>query len=594
METPILKNREWRYLLRDLVNSHSWLRPIPNDALRLALAPAASLAWWIARSMHDLADRETLTVLLPGAGMLEFADEGRWFAFLPWLLGQPRLETRVILVGQDLRPIRQEIAGATRPHIARIKPCDSFAGTVGQWRSAAGKDVCVDGCALFGPTFADHHRALLSEDGILPLLRNGLSVAVFSDSELEALEDRAVLERLEVVIESPGAALNPWRLMPEPSDGARGFAHSAWALQATAVPDQIDPDASALGAFLDLRAYGRVDVEAYGGIDALASLGTKWPVPATSGAPADALIALPRNHAIRESTGEVGYFHPDGFSLFSDPRLVVPAEKLAARPADDDVVNRICWALDLQRNWIAPRLEKTFSAAAGRNTLDDALLAAVSKIDPEAIRYKRAEAGERRPTHPHWAILFRFIGWHIDRYEPVPARLHAAFFTPSAQHARELPVFCEAYGYVPGEDDDEAANEAMATIASTYPDGALLVFNLMPYNEVEGDRYQFGGMLFWRGGWHAFALNRRTRSVDDVIAQVEGGFTFADVDRKYADNKCQLAIPFNQMCRGISPDARPKSVKLERKPWVWVLPDTREDMSGSDDLAADSRPADSK
>ncbi|MGF6440548.1 hypothetical protein [Paraburkholderia youngii] len=579
MQAPVLKNREWRYLLRDVVNAHLWLRAVPLGVLQPALAPAASTAWWIAQSQPELLTRESLVIVQAGAGALEFLDDGRWFAFLPWLLGRPDLKTRVILVGEGLAasasPLRRGNASDARRHIAHLERSEAFPGTVAQWRAAQEQSTHVDAYTLVSPGFAEEHRTWFAADSIAAVLKQGIPVGVFGGSRFEALEDQEVVRRLGLPGERAEPALNPWRLVRENTEGSEGFAHSAWTLTCTGVPTPLGLETDEFCAFMDLYEHGRVDAKAYGGVRALESLGKRWPIPASGPRAADALIELPRNYAVSESTGDVGYLHPGGFTPLDAPRIVVPAERLGSRPANEDVIARVYWALDLHRNWIEPQLEKRAPASTSGSPGDAALRAAVSSIDPGAMSHRRVEGGDRGPTHPHWAILFRHIGWTLENYNPTPARFEPAFVTPATKHGKSLPVFCEAYGYVPGDTDDAEASDAMLQLSRSFPDGSIVLFNLMPYIEVAGNKYQFGGMLFWDRQWRPFALNRQMHSADDVIDQIEAGFSFESVDPQYADNRCQLAIQFNQMCRGISPDARPESVQLTRAPWVWVLPDSR-------------------
>jgi hypothetical protein len=600
-EAPVLKHRTWRHLLRAFTDSHRPLQAIPNAHLELLLTPAASIAWWLAKHVpSELLERDMIRILAPGAGPVECTDGGRWLSFLPWLIGRPQLQVRVILVGDELartEDSRQSTRGCSIAQLERqwstpygrvvsTRPASTiFNGTLAEWHKQdnAGE---IDACVLFAPGFTSHYREWLTEADLLPLLRRDLPMGVFSYSKLDGIEDQYMLSLVGLELEPHTLQLNPWHVAHEMTDAMGAFARFFWPLRVIDTVPRLDLENSAIADFEQLQAYARQDFMELGADQAIERLGARWEVERATKKQSDSIIILPREHAVLESTGEVGDFDDSGFIPFAR-RLVVPAERIRSRPADEHLMDRILWALRLHRDVIAPQLrereneEHQSDRVFGDLSMDDLnegmrdflQRATGTDIDPdEFIEQMRASGGIHGPTHHIWYDLLSSLEWPLEEWVDGPDRLEPAFWAPATRRGQIMPVICESYVFFPDDEADILAHQAMSTVAQKYPDGALLLFKSMPYQEVQGHRYNFGGMLWRKGRWSPFALNESVKSADDVIDQIESGFSFTRVDIQYADDASFVTVPFNLMSHGEDPNANASMGSIQQGKWIMIMP----------------------
>jgi hypothetical protein len=194
-------------------------------------------------------------------------------------------------------------------------------------------------------------------------------------------------------------------------------------------------------------------------------------------------------------------------------------------------------------------------------------------IDPEAVmRDLRGAGAQDVPVHLAWSDLFWSMCWDTDDWHEEAPRYSHAFMLPCWRRAVSVPVVCEYYTYFPEDRDDDLANAAMAEVSRRYPEGAALLFKSIPYCVVNNHKYQFGGMLWWRKTWTAFALRNGMKGIDDVIDQVEGGFRIGDDDPRYCDDACSIAVPFNRLCMGLDPNERQRTLAVSAGRWVMAVP----------------------
>lgn len=152
-----------------------------------------------------------------------------------------------------------------------------------------------------------------------------------------------------------------------------------------------------------------------------------------------------------------------------------------------------------------------------------------------------------------WFNLCSTLEWPIENDVDEPQRFQPAFFTASRKKGRDIPVIVEPYSYVPDDTDDPLADEAMSKLPSLFQGEILLVFRGLPFMETDGHFYTFGGLLYLDGGWHSVAINRNTRSIDDLLQQVEAGFTFGRNCPDYADSETAIATGFAAMSFATEP-----------------------------------------
>lgn len=116
---PVLKNKNWRFLLREFLASEL-ARPMlgrvsQQQMLHCLIAPVA-VAYAIAHFSTELSEREELNVLIAGAEFMDAFDRGAWYQVIGWLLGNPSMKVNVALVGNELGTVD----GATLPpHLAK-------------------------------------------------------------------------------------------------------------------------------------------------------------------------------------------------------------------------------------------------------------------------------------------------------------------------------------------------------------------------------------------------------------------------------------------------------------------------------------------
>jgi hypothetical protein len=75
---------------------------IDPQIVAFLLAAPATIASWIFTFHPELAQQDELHVAVMGVSIQDSADDGRWYGFLPWLLGREGMRMSVTLVGPEL------------------------------------------------------------------------------------------------------------------------------------------------------------------------------------------------------------------------------------------------------------------------------------------------------------------------------------------------------------------------------------------------------------------------------------------------------------------------------------------------------------
>ena len=187
----------------------------------------------------------------------------------------------------------------------------------------------------------------------------------------------------------------------------------------------------------------------------------------------------------------------------------------------------------------------------------------------DQLRLSGAEA--RMPAHYLWYNILRTLGWEIFDDVDEPERLAPAFYVAPSRGER-LPVMCEVYSYMPGDRTDRLEKEAVEQVEDLYPDGALLLFNAMPYLEVAGRPYSFAGRLYLGGKWSDVALSEHVHSIDDVIEQAASGFTFGKDCPRWADENARLAVAATLMSYEVEDPAHAKIMAMKSGDWHIIMP----------------------
>lgn len=584
--SPALIHHEWRLLLRDFLRTHLAFQSASGRDLEVGLAAAASAARWLLREHPELLEGEKLTLLIPGAGIVECTDEGRWFGFLPWLLGRPNLQTQVFLVGNPLAVNPLSRRGAFCRGVSSLeghRPPHMFSGTLKQWQEA-NPNVTVDACVLFSPNFSAHYKTWFAPGELGDLLTSA-PFGLFAHSQMEALQDQQVLTLLGFKFSAQEQPANPWWLSfsydeeeDDRPDERDCFAQYSWTLRDVMAPAAVALGNPALPELLDLQRDLKNDLKTRGPEGVMYDLSRALPIGPSSEPPDDWLYILPNNFGVLRAEGLIVTLTDEGLIVPFKPTLHVPSTFLDSRPAESDPMGCMFWALRLYRNEVAPIFETAAYEkdwpATGTELIERLKCTLRRESWADYIREALRHSGmPRSPTHPKWYSLLGSLGWSLYSCKESPSPRQPMFYVGGTRLIfGDLPVICPPYVYLPDERDDYVALDALDELEYDHPDGVLVLYSGIPFIEKDGHTYCFGGMLFWRDAWHPFAITKEMTSLDKIIEQVEAGFTFETPAPLYAADPLSLAIPFNRMCYDRDPDKDCLMVELKSGNWTIVIP----------------------
>ncbi len=377
---PVHQHRTWRHLQRAAVAAYPQLSVVTQANFCSLMVPAASVAVWILQHAPRLAARAELSILVVNAIEFQALDRGRWFQFIPWLLGRPGMQVRVTLQGSALCQSlasavggRSDVAPLTEDALDRhlrtrgwlavndLRPAEIFPGTLMELPAniATGRQPTPDLCVLFSPAFSLHLDTLLADDALLPLVRRQIPLAIFSSSEAEQLVDDYALEAHGLKPRDRECWPNPWALPNETVERSVVYGKMGWAAEFDVVPSSVMPDPMALhdlSAALDYLGLG-LALDGSDEPDAIMclgeSLGTAPRESAHEGDEGSALLRLPQGVAVDTLNGAV-YQLQDMTALLLDMVPHVPAAVLETFPGDDDVLQRVMWAVRVHREHVSP------------------------------------------------------------------------------------------------------------------------------------------------------------------------------------------------------------------------------------------------
>lgn len=166
-----------------------------------------------------------------------------------------------------------------------------------------------------------------------------------------------------------------------------------------------------------------------------------------------------------------------------------------------------------------------------------------------------------------WGGLLDSLGWKLQGWSAPAGPVGLGLRTWSDRLQRVVPLVFAPFAYVPGDDTDALVEETKAAVSAQYPDGVLLGFETLMFKEIDGFRYTFGGLIFFRGQWRPFALSRTVNSFDALLAQRESGFSFQNPLRVHEDEGGHLATGFNLLLQGGDPELPWKVVYLHQGEW---------------------------
>ncbi len=187
--SPILDCVDWPSLIAALASCPAW-RGL--GGLRLALASAvlaapAAIARSVALRAPQLAQRESLSVLVIGAESVDAVDGGRWYQAIAPML-DAACSVRVVLLGASLEPDFSSAALALAPAAPAQQACGRLAEYLDAHPQAA-FDIAV----LFQPGFQKYREWLRGAD-FAHLLAAGSLLIGSSNAQDEYQMERWVLE----------------------------------------------------------------------------------------------------------------------------------------------------------------------------------------------------------------------------------------------------------------------------------------------------------------------------------------------------------------------------------------------------------------
>ena len=389
IQPPVHEHRDWRHLQRAAIAAHKQLGNVSQATFCALMVPAASIALWICQHAPHLARQTHLHILVAQATEYEALDSGRWLRFIPWLLGRPEMQLELHIVGalglsesgmpadeseSEVRArLDHRFQSCAWAAVKSMHPAELHVGTVRSWSELGPKPTLTgsartpDLCAVFSPTLSMSYPALLSEDGLLPLLRAGVPLAFFSSSEASQLVDVYILAAAGIELEEPDAWPNPWALPALPASKREGaFAKMAWSAAAShvamgAYPDQgLMEELGAVLAYIDVGA----ETERFEQ-DAVLSLGEPLRAAPLKEAGADSesasiLMRLPHDMAVDSRNGHI-YQLQDSLALLLDVKPV-PMSIMGAFPGNEHLLLRAIWATAVHRDHVAPYVQDVHAA----------------------------------------------------------------------------------------------------------------------------------------------------------------------------------------------------------------------------------------
>ncbi|WP_198161243.1 MSS51 C-terminal domain-containing protein [Variovorax sp. WDL1] len=347
------------------------LKRFPKEFLQTVLVAPATVARWIAQEVPALLERPHLHVVIAGAAKgPDSLDEGRWYQYLPTLLGRPKMTVRVTLVGPELKQgtenasIRSAnersgiITSAGADAVSNLPTAELAADALSSWwaerpQSEATPDVCF----VFHPGMEAFGGSWLSrEQGLLPLMDAGVPIGLAASCVEELWHDEWLVRKYGAAMRGLAQA-NPFALERDNARFGGQWAALTWTLDPTLVPAA---DFKAIKAEL-VRFYLALDQAKPGfsssGNAIFGFIGGVVPIQNVAtderarlvGMPAGVLLCLESGQLLGQNT--VGRFE------LVERIPAVPLDFLADFPGEEaHPVDRFIWASEKFRGYVEPVL----------------------------------------------------------------------------------------------------------------------------------------------------------------------------------------------------------------------------------------------
>lgn len=381
MFIPASRHGSWRQLLRELTTNPRLrsLKAHKEAFLRTVLVAPVTLSRWIAEEQPQLLERSHLHIVIAGAAKgLDSIDQGRWYQYVPLLLGRPEMTVRVSLVGPELAAgtnhpslrTERERAGILTSIASRavetLPAADVTADTLAAWWAARTENEPVpDLCFAFHPAFEAFGGSWLSQqEGMGNLLMAGVPLGCASSGVEEFWQDHWLLRQYGGAIHGP-ARENPFSLERENLKFTGRWAALTW----TMAPDL------PLAGFLPnkpelVRFYLAMDMAKPGfsisGNAVFGFIGGIVPVQSQTTGERITLVGMPAGVLLCLESGQVLAQSPSGTFQLVERVDPVPLDYLKDFPGiEADPVERFIWSCEKFRGYIEPVFLMT-----GPNALD--------------------------------------------------------------------------------------------------------------------------------------------------------------------------------------------------------------------------------
>ncbi len=192
--------------------------------------------------------------------------------------------------------------------------------------------------------------------------------------------------------------------------------------------------------------------------------------------------------------------------------------------------------------------------------------------DPEEFQNQMRVFGPPGPsTHDVWHDIFYSLNWSISNINEENKRLKPCLTLHSHKLNGDIPVLIENYSFQPFDNGDNLATEAKSALMNLNAPVALLLFRSLSYKNVGDTYYTFAGYVSREGNLHPFAITHRMNSVDDILNQIDSGFTFSKPTTEWGEDHPSLALAFAKMCAGLDPNKPQEHVVLGQGEWKFVV-----------------------
>jgi hypothetical protein len=373
------QHSSWRHLLRDLTSKGPArsLKAHKEGFLRTVLVAPVTLARWIVEEQSQLLERESLHIVIAGASKgLDSIDEGRWYQYVPTLLGRPAMRVSVSLVGPELAPGKDHPSLRTDPAragiltsvagklVAGLPAASVTADTLAAWTAARNEmEAMPDLCFAFHPGFEAFGGSWLSQqEGFGKLHMAGVPIGCTSSGIEEFWQDHWLLRQHGGAIRGT-AKENPFALERDNLKFTGRWAALCWTLSSEVPLAGFFPNKAEL-----VRFYLAMDMAKPGfsisGNAVFGFIGGVVPVQSESSGERITLVGLPAGVLLCLESGQVLAQTPSGNFQLAERVDPVPLEYLAEFPGiDSDPVERFIWACEMFRGYVEPVLLLTGSHA---------------------------------------------------------------------------------------------------------------------------------------------------------------------------------------------------------------------------------------